>query len=146
MRVRGFHPFRPSVHHIPDAIQWQDWIYSSGILRSNPNEGFFNSERPRRSASAHTPSSLPPRQQQFLIQANGTSLSSQGPTLELNNGVIAAILAATRESASWRACQMEGTSWDGTAEENRAQYMSLFPAEDSLFSEKSSVFSEESSS
>lgn len=40
---------------------------------------------------------------------------------------------------------MEGTSWDGTAEENRAKYMSLFPAEDSLFPEEDSLFPEKSS-
>lgn len=134
MRVRGFHPFQSTVHQIPDVIQWQDWIYSSGVLRSDPNEGLFKTERPARLASAHTPSSLPPRILQCSTQSGDVeSIPSQGPgpVLGLNNDVIAEILAATRASASWKACQMEGTSWEGTAEENRAKYMSLFPEEDS---------------
>lgn len=32
------------------------------------------------------------------------------------------ILFATRNSESWKACVREGTSWEGTAEENVAKY------------------------
>ena len=38
--------------------------------------------------------------------------------LELNDNVIADTLTATRAMPSWKACEIEGTSWTGTAEEN----------------------------
>jgi len=50
--------------------------------------------------------------------------SSGGRTLALDADVIAGILAATRAMPSWKACQMEGTSWTGTAEENIQKYVS----------------------
>ena len=40
----------------------------------------------------------------------------------LNQDTIADILTATRESASWKACMLEGTSWNGTGEENAEKY------------------------
>src|SRR5216684_8247246 len=45
-------------------------------------------------------------------------------SLVLDTDTIVTILAATRGSNSWKACQMEGTSWDGTAEENIQKYVS----------------------
>ena len=44
--------------------------------------------------------------------------------MPLNADVIDDILAATYASASWKACQMEGTSWAGTGEENIKKYVS----------------------
>jgi len=38
---------------------------------------------------------------------------------------IEAILTATLEMPSWKACELEGTSWDGTAEENIEKYRKL---------------------
>lgn len=52
----------------------------------------------------------------------GTSLHTR--RLELNPGVIADILAATHAMPSWKACQIENTSWRGTAEENMERYIS----------------------
>ena len=46
-----------------------------------------------------------------------TGDTSGGKRLALNADVIADILAATRESPSWKTCQIEGTNWAGTAEE-----------------------------
>jgi hypothetical protein len=50
------------------------------------------------------------------MSADGAS-SSQG-TLALDAEVIADILAVTLAMPSWKACQVEGTSWIGTAEGN----------------------------
>ncbi|KAF9474136.1 hypothetical protein BDN70DRAFT_936897 [Pholiota conissans] len=47
---------------------------------------------------------------------------SGGRRLAQNADVIADILTATRESPSWKACRIEGTSWAGTAEENIEKY------------------------
>ena len=51
--------------------------------------------------------------------------SSVGLTLELNSDVIAEILSVTRTMPSWKACQMEGTDWTGTTEDNTQQYISI---------------------
>lgn len=62
--------------------------------------------------------------------STGASTDGYRP-LELNNDFIADILAATHAMPSWKACVMEGTSWDGTAEENVQRYISSIGVEDS---------------
>ncbi len=60
--------------------------------------------------------------QPMITTAGGPS--SGGYSLELNASVVTDILAATRNSASWKACEEEGRSWTGTAEENIQKYVS----------------------
>ncbi len=45
--------------------------------------------------------------------------------LVLNDDVIAEILAASRAMPTWRACEIENTSWVGTADENAQRYLAL---------------------
>jgi hypothetical protein len=55
--------------------------------------------------------------------------SETGPgmrRLDLNNDVVAEILAASRAMPSWKACEMEGTDWSGTAAENAEKYRPIF--------------------
>lgn len=71
----------------------------------------------------------------LMNPVNGTTDNDSGNTLggspagmlppASNADVIQKILSATRESASWKACVQEGTSWDGTADENIAKYKSM---------------------
>ncbi|EIM91915.1 uncharacterized protein STEHIDRAFT_151270 [Stereum hirsutum FP-91666 SS1] len=120
LRVRAHNPFHFTFQS-PDEIQWQDWITSLGILNADSTHGFFDSNSP---SPAPATSSTPPQQPQ--MQQGDTSVLSDGPVLGLDSATIYKILAATRESASWKACVMEGTSWDGTADENREKYQALF--------------------
>ncbi|KAI0300968.1 hypothetical protein BC826DRAFT_991663 [Russula brevipes] len=121
MRVRGFHPFQPVVPTVPDEIPWQDWILSDQVF-DNASDSFKRDRPPpnrsHRSAQAQLPS-LPT-----------TAASSSQRTLALNADVIAEILAATRAMPSWKACEVEGTSWTGTAEENIQKYVSSIGAQD----------------
>jgi len=57
--------------------------------------------------------------------------SSGERALELNENVITDILAATRAMPAWKACEMEGTSWTGTAAENIEKYVSSIGTQDS---------------
>ena len=121
MRVRGFHPFQPMAPIIPAGNPWQDWILSDGIF--DDTSGSFKRGKPQRGgqkglkdASGRT---------QFPPATAGTGgASSGGRTVSLNAGVIEQILAATRASASWKACMEEGTRWTGTTEENIQKYVS----------------------
>jgi hypothetical protein len=62
----------------------------------------------------------------FLMNTSGGESSGSGTRhLELNEKVIADILAATHAMPSWKECEMEGTSWTGTAEENKQKYLSM---------------------
>jgi len=123
MRVCGFHPFQPVVPIIPDDndIPWQDWILSDQVF-DNTSDSFKCDHPPpnhnHRSAQAQLP--LHP----------ATMASSSQRTLALNADVIACILAATCAMPSWKACQVEGTSWTGTAEENIQKYVSSIGAQD----------------
>ena len=121
MRVRGFHPFSPTQPTVPNEIAWQNWISSDGVF-DNATGSFIRDA-----------SNVPPLQQQPQLQLtamNAGGPSSGGGTLALNADVIADILAATHAMPSWKACQVEGTSWTGTAEENIQKYVSSIGVED----------------
>ncbi|KIY53582.1 hypothetical protein FISHEDRAFT_6321, partial [Fistulina hepatica ATCC 64428] len=116
MRVRGFHPFRPIAPDIPaDGSLSQDWIVSDDVFDSA--SGFFNRDTPPCSGDDNSVSA------QARLQFQPTTTSADGVSsgvhrLALNEDVINDILAATRAMPSWKACEMEGTAWTGTAEEN----------------------------
>jgi hypothetical protein len=76
------------------------------------------------------------RQQKTMA---GTSSGTR--KLELNAGVIADILAVTHAMPSWKACQMENTSWNGTADENIRKYVSSIGVETSLSSDLNTISS-----
>ena len=120
MRVRGFYPFQSVDPTVPDVIPWQDWILSNGVF-DNASDSFKRDRPPANhnhgfSAQAQLPF------HPTTTSAGGASSSQR--TLALNVDVIAEILAATRAMPSWKACQVEGTSWTGTAEENIQKYAS----------------------
>ena len=125
MRVRGFHPFQPVGPIVPDNISWQDWILSDHIFDDASHT--FKRDRPP-----------PNHDNNFSAQAQlpaGPMTSEEGGSssqhrVALNADVIAEILAATRAMPSWKACQVEGTSWTGTAEENIQKYVSSIGAKD----------------
>ncbi|KAL5531711.1 hypothetical protein ACEPAG_4588 [Sanghuangporus baumii] len=101
MRVRGRHPFQSPDIELPDDIPW------SGDVSARPLQEAWT-------ATLGTGDTPPGRRR-----------------ITLNADVIAEILAATRASPSWKACQMEGTSWDGTAEGNIQEYVSSIGVQDS---------------
>ncbi|KAJ2916641.1 hypothetical protein MD484_g3776, partial [Candolleomyces efflorescens] len=117
MRVRGHHPFQPLAPDVPDDPPYQDWILSEGVFDSK--SGSFKRDGP--------PEEYKRLPAQLHFQPTTTSMdtaSSGRQKLALNENVIADILAATRAMPSWKACQIEGTSWNGTAEENIEKYVS----------------------
>jgi hypothetical protein len=67
-------------------------------------------------------------QAQLPMKSAGSGASA-GLMLELNSDVIVETLAVTRSMPSWKACQTEGTSWTGTAEENIQTYVSSIGVE-----------------
>ncbi|KAH8994922.1 hypothetical protein EDB92DRAFT_1934172 [Lactarius akahatsu] len=103
IRVRGFHPFQPISSEVPDGNPFQDWIVADGVF-----DDISRSQRQHLSQFPHV-------------------ATNSGPgvhTLELNANIINEILAATHAMPSWKACVVEGTSWDGTANENIEKYIS----------------------
>ena len=123
MRVRGFHPFEPVSPAISHELSWQDWILSDGVF--DDTSGSFNRAPPPDNGNADNRSSAQPR----LPTTSAGDRSSVGLMLELNASVIAEILSVTRAMPSWKTCQMEGTSWTGTAEENIQKYVSSIGVE-----------------
>ncbi len=121
MRVRGFHPFRPVAPTVPDDIPWEDWIVSNHVFDDASDS--FKHDRPPRNLSHGSAQAQPPFHPM-------TTASSGQHTVALNADIIADILAATRAMPSWKACQIEGTSWTGTAEENIKKYVSSIGVQD----------------
>ncbi|CCL98548.1 uncharacterized protein FIBRA_00548 [Fibroporia radiculosa] len=118
MRVRGFYPFQPTAPAVPNDIAWQDWVTSEGVFDNDT--GTFKRDRPLDDVSRQPRLSFQPT----MTSADDAPSGSGGCTLALNADVVSDILSATHAMPSWRACQMDGTSWSGTAEENIQQYVS----------------------
>ncbi|GJJ06172.1 hypothetical protein Clacol_000361 [Clathrus columnatus] len=116
MRVRGHHPFQPIEPLLLQDASFQEWIVTDSLF--DDSTGTFDRDgpplRPRRVRA--------PNQ---LLTTNPAEGSSGDRRLALNQDVIQDILAATRSMPSWRACEIEGTSWNGTAEENIQKYTSI---------------------
>jgi len=117
MRVRGHHPFAPVAPDMDDGSLWQDWIVTDGIFDAEKNS--FKHESPPAPLGGGDISPQQPPQ----FQTSGGGGSSNKRSLALNADVISEILAATRGMPSWKACEIEGTSWAGTAEENIQKYV-----------------------
>ncbi|KAL1731311.1 hypothetical protein EV714DRAFT_271760 [Schizophyllum commune] len=128
--------------HEQREVSWPDWILSRDILQPGADGSLRHSTgdplRPHADDSSQpsTNTSLfrregPPRRlyqdktnRPSPVHING--LPGNKGALPLNNDVIAEILAATRESASWKSAVVENTSWDGTtAEENVKKYQDI---------------------
>jgi hypothetical protein len=117
MRVRGFNPFYPIDTDVANEGTWQDWVYSEGVF--DDLSGSFKRAGPPSNAN------LANSQIQFNpTTACADAVSPGRRRIVLNAGAINDILAATRAMPSWKACQIEGTSWTGTAEENIEEYVS----------------------
>jgi len=123
MRVRGSHPFEPVSPTISHDLSWQDWITLDGVF-DDTSGSFIRAPLPD---NGNNDNGGPAQTQLPTTSAGGGS--SVGLTLELNSDVIAEILSATRAMPSWKACQMEGTDWTGTAEENIQKYVSSIGVE-----------------
>ena len=124
MRVRGFHPFKPTQPPITSNPTFQDWIDSSGVfdyeagafLRDRPSGGGGGGRRRNDKFSITFVTDTPDLSSKEVPLAEGEML------LDLNQNTVMEILAATRAMPSWKACIAEGLSWDGTAEENIEKY------------------------
>jgi hypothetical protein len=116
MRVRGLHPFEPPTPDIvSNDIPWQDWISSDDVASDS-----FNRRRPPGNGNDSGSTQPLPQIQPLSLIAGDTS--SGGHTLALNEDVVDEILA--HAMPSWKACEIEGTNWIGTAEENIEKYVS----------------------
>jgi len=125
MRVRATHPFKPDAPAVSHDLSWQDWISSGGVF--DDISGSFNRAAPPENGNDDKGGPASAQTQGPTMGGGGGS--PVGHTLELNSDVFAEILSATRAMMSWKACQMEGTSWTGTAEENIQKYVSSIGVE-----------------
>ena len=122
IRVRGFHPFEPIEPAVPNDVPWQDWILSDCVF-SNAT-GSFRRDSPLDNRDNSNNSSSAQSQPQFQPTTMSTGDASSGEhRIALNEDVIAEILAVTRAMPSWKACEVDGTSWTDTAHENIDRYV-----------------------
>jgi hypothetical protein len=121
MRVRGYRPFQPVTPAVQDPAPWQDWILSDGVIDNA--SGSFKRDSPPDDGNDRT--FAEPQLPSGFTTMNVGGSSSGERAVELNENVIADILAATRAMPAWKACEMEGTSWTGTAAENIEKYVSI---------------------
>ena len=140
-------------------IKWQDWITSDDLLLPipNPTNELFRRDPPSDDddenggggngnddgdggggagtddANNNNSNQCDLPQRSARQQGTMAGTSSGTRKLELNACVIADILAATYAMPSWKACQMENTSWS-TTDENIRRYVSSIGLETSLSS------------
>ncbi|KAI9461649.1 hypothetical protein BJY52DRAFT_1185469 [Lactarius psammicola] len=109
MHVRRFHPFTPVSPDVPDSP-----FQERSSPPDNGNSSIITQRLPQ----------FPP-----TTTNAGGGASSGIYALELNADVIVEIVAATRAMPLWMACEEEGTSWTGIAEENTQKYVSSIDVE-----------------
>lgn len=119
MRVRGRYPFASISPPIPSNPPFQDWIATSGVF--NPTTMSFIRAKPRNNNNNNNNGGHNNNNNTVLQPMTGVSQSG----LVLNGDVIHEIIQATREMDLWKACQIEGTDWSGTGEENIRKYILL---------------------
>jgi len=124
MRVRGFHPFQPIQVDVLDDIPWQDWIVSKGVF--DHDQGTF-----RRKGTDNFRVAGSQVHGLSMTPITGDDASGGGKrSVALNADVIDKILEATHAMPSWRATEVEGMSWGGTAQQNIDKYVSCIGTED----------------
>ncbi|EJF59951.1 hypothetical protein DICSQDRAFT_64233 [Dichomitus squalens LYAD-421 SS1] len=129
VRVRAAWPFQPDPH-VPDEINWQDWITSDGVVDAT---GKFRHDPEPDKHDVPLPSPSSPVETQVpSLEAAGTGTSGWRRLAPVDDDLIAKILAFQHTMPSWKACVIEGTSWDGTAEENMQKYVSIVGLGDSV--------------
>lgn len=112
-RVRGFWPFaQPTPIQPSIPFPQQNWIISDAQDVSAGSE------------ISGTGPSFVPMKKEGSGDLDETICDQPSDTMSftLDAESIEKILFATRNSESWKACVREGTSWEGTAEENVAKY------------------------
>ncbi|KAE9400688.1 hypothetical protein BT96DRAFT_919341 [Gymnopus androsaceus JB14] len=121
MRVRGRYPFAPISPPIPSDPTFQDWITTCEVFDPT-TKSFIRPEPPRNNNSSNRSRDNNNNDTTALQPMTGVS---QSHSLVLNDDAIREIVQATRQMDSWKACQIEGTDWSGTGEENIRKYMHL---------------------
>jgi hypothetical protein len=120
MRVRGYHPFQtinPTKMPDSDVITWQDWVLDNGVF--NMTGAIFVMMGRQSTVTIRFLLTLPQWQRPMMMSEGGLSSGTLGlEPLTSSEKVITDILAVTHAMSSWKACELEGTSWTGTAEEN----------------------------
>ncbi|KAF8960878.1 hypothetical protein BDZ97DRAFT_1831237 [Flammula alnicola] len=116
-RVRGFWPFSEQPT-IPGPILPQDWI--SRNAHSSGGDAVSDAG-PSNAAVAISSSGQ-------VVPYLGQPISGQ-MALTLDDSTISKILFATQHMESWKACVQEGTSWEGTADENITKYKEVMSSE-----------------
>jgi len=102
---------------------------SDGVL--NNTSGSFNREKPPLSHDFYSNNSASQLQfQPMTMNTLAGDVSSKQHVVTMNEDVVNDILAATHAMPSWKACQMEGTTWTGTGEENIKKYVSSIGVQD----------------
>ncbi|KAF8200090.1 hypothetical protein BJ912DRAFT_947914 [Pholiota molesta] len=122
MRIRGYWPFRPVAPFIPHDIPWQDWIVSAGAF--DDAAGAFKRDFPACGSVLPQPA----RRDADMDTTPGMERQAQLPVLSAKG--VDDILVVQRAAPSWRACEREGTSWTGTADENTHKYVSSIGVDD----------------
>lgn len=128
MRVRGYHPFQPPNPLVTAQSPFQDWVLADGVV-DKVSGSFIHSPAPTSNANPIGEGNNQTQSSPSTIDAGRSSSDTRA--IALNADVIDGILAATHAMPSWKACQMEGTSWTGTAEENVKKYFSAIGVQDS---------------
>jgi hypothetical protein len=118
MRVCGYYPLQATPPNLPENITWQDWVLTCGVFDNIL--GCFHRDGLPVNCKNNVEQQL-----QFQSKSSGDSVPFGAHTLELNENAIADILAATHAMPSWKDSQIEGTTWNGTAEENIQKYLSI---------------------
>ncbi|KAF8816794.1 hypothetical protein BYT27DRAFT_7076396, partial [Phlegmacium glaucopus] len=122
-RVRARWPFLGD-RHLNSPITWQDAFLSH--INNDGNLLLAGNIAPPTAPDTLAPSGILPAS--LLDNGNGSrDRLMDGSTVNVswNSDQITKVLRSSRQLPTWKACIAEGTSWDGTAEENVEKYRDI---------------------
>ncbi|KAF8967442.1 hypothetical protein BDZ97DRAFT_1656355 [Flammula alnicola] len=128
MRVRGRWPFLLD-RDIAEDPESMDWLLASGgggvaVEDTSPTRTAAPSNI--LAASGISSGGIEVRDPVDPIDPTASQTAKPGRIrISLDSSTIEQILAASRASASWKVCEIEGTSWEGTADENARKYRDI---------------------
>ena len=123
-RVRGRNFYQPLPGMEDITNDWQDWIIDDDVVNG---DGTFKRNGPAPTdhrTSTRRGTTVPTRQSRRLQESSSSARPSGSRTVLMppSDDLIATLMAYQCTMPSWKACQRESMSWDGTAEENIKKY------------------------
>jgi hypothetical protein len=140
MRVCGCWPYLPYFADRPIGlpIQWQDWIVEKEESEDNEmGDDLSLTSTLLKAGQSGCDSNITMCARPVQVTSNTVPKNKNPTTITFSNPIanpseLEAVMCSARQEPNWKAAQIEGESWEGTAEANILKYQKIMhpPPED----------------